>query len=164
MWLSIRLRRHGKEFSTGRKIWPDCSFTRDRSIFSLFHTELWTARRINFRTVKVVSWTDHLNARICNWSNRPIQGNPDSWVLEAGLRLKESRIQVLPTNTGVQYLESGIHSVESRIQNYPGFPYTRRSRKFVRCPVKAEYIVYDPMSEDWGEVCSRSHSYHYSLN
>ena len=36
----------------------------------------------------------------------------------------ESGIQVLLTNTGIQYLESGIHGVESRIQDCAGlFPY-----------------------------------------
>ena len=46
--------------------------------------------------------------------------NLESWVLESGIQLKESRIplmiriQVLLTNTEIQYLESRIHSVESR--------------------------------------------------
>ena len=87
--------------------------------------------------------------------------------LEPGLHLKESRIQVLLTKTGIQYLVSGIHSAESRIQNYPGFPYMRRDRKFVRCLwtlSRHKYIAHDPVSEDLGEVCSWSHSYHYSLN
>ena len=54
--------------------------------------------------------------------------------MESGISLKESgipqhlesRIQVLLTNTGIQYLESGIYSVESRIQDCPRFPYMGR--------------------------------------
>jgi len=46
--------RHGQmeldEFSTARKIWQDTSFTRDSSILRSIHKELWTARRLNFRT------------------------------------------------------------------------------------------------------------------
>ena len=59
--------------------------------------------------------------------------NPESWVLESGIQLKESEIPitiaiqnstVLQKNTWIQYLESGIHSVESRIQDCAGlFPY-----------------------------------------
>ena len=59
--------------------------------------------------------------------------NPESWVLESGIQIKESGIPitigiqnstVLQKNTGIQYLESGIHSVESRIQDCAGlFPY-----------------------------------------
>ena len=58
--------------------------------------------------------------------------NPESWVLESGIQIKESgnpitiAIQnstVLEKNTGIQYLESGIHNVESRIQDCAGlFP------------------------------------------
>ena len=53
--------------------------------------------------------------------------NPESWVFESGIQLKESGIpiiQVHVTKTGMQYLESGIHSMESRIQDCDGlFPY-----------------------------------------
>ena len=51
------------------------------------------------------------NPSFCNpeYSSR----NPKShWRLQ-------SRIQLLLTNTGIQYLESGIHSIESRIQDCP---------------------------------------------
>ena len=64
--------------------------------------------------------------KFCLW-------NPESWVLESGIQIKESGIPitigiqnstVLQKNTGIQYLESGIHSVESRIQDCAGlFPY-----------------------------------------
>ena len=57
--------------------------------------------------------------------------NPQSWALESGIQLNESksheqlqsRFQVPLTETGIQYLESGIHGVESRIQDCLGFPY-----------------------------------------
>ena len=58
--------------------------------------------------------------------------NPGFWNLEYSSRNPEShcrlesRIQVLLTNTGTQYLESGIHIVESRIQDCHGFPYMGR--------------------------------------
>ena len=52
--------------------------------------------------------------------------NLESWVLESGIQLKEFEIQVLLTNTGIQYLESRIHSVESRIEDCP-FPYMGRT-------------------------------------
>ena len=55
--------------------------------------------------------------------------NPEYWVLESRIQLKKSRIQltigiriqVLLTNSGIQYLESGIHSEESRIQDCLSF-------------------------------------------
>ena len=40
----------------------------------------------------------------------------------------ESRIQVLLTNAGIQYLESGVHSVESRIQDCSEFFYMARGK------------------------------------
>ena len=39
----------------------------------------------------------------------------------------ESRIQVLLTKTGIEYLESGIHSVEFTIQDCLGFPHIGRN-------------------------------------
>ena len=64
--------------------------------------------------------------KFCLW-------NPESWVLESGIQIKESGIPitigiqnstVLQKNTGIQHLESWIHSVESRIQDCAGlFPY-----------------------------------------
>ena len=48
--------------------------------------------------------------------------NPESCALE-------SRIRVLLTKTGIQYLESGTHGMESRTQDcLLGFQYKRRSR------------------------------------
>ena len=60
--------------------------------------------------------------------------NPESWALWSGIQVKESgipitrfrlesRIQVPPTMTAIQYLESGIHIVESKIQDCLGFAY-----------------------------------------
>ena len=48
--------------------------------------------------------------------------NTAQGISESPTRL-ESRIQVLLTKTGVQYLQSGIHCMESRIQDCPGFRY-----------------------------------------
>ena len=64
--------------------------------------------------------------------------NPESWVLDSGIQLKESGIPltigiqnpVLLTNTEIQYLESGIHSVDSRIQDCPEFHYMERNIVF----------------------------------
>ena len=39
--------------------------------------------------------------------------NAGFWVLQSRIQLKESRILVPLTKTGIQYLESGIHGVES---------------------------------------------------
>ena len=39
----------------------------------------------------------------------------------------ESRIEVLLTKTGIEYLESGIHSAESTIQDCLGFPHMDRN-------------------------------------
>ena len=53
--------------------------------------------------------------------------NPGLWNPEYSSRNSESptrlesRIQVLLTKTGVQYVQSGIHCMESRIQDCPGF-------------------------------------------
>ena len=46
--------------------------------------------------------------------------NPESWALEVGIQLKESRIPLLmtiqnPSSTEFQYQESSIQGVESRI-------------------------------------------------
>ena len=54
--------------------------------------------------------------------------NPESWALESGMELKESRIPLTivirnPSSTDmsvIQYLESGIHGLESRIQDCLG--------------------------------------------
>jgi len=57
--------------------------------------------------------------------------NPESWALESGIQLKESRIPIkieiqdlssTEKESGIQYLESGIHGVESRIEDCLGFP------------------------------------------
>ena len=56
-----------------------------------------------------------------------LKRNPGLWNPEYSSRNSESptrlesRIQVLLTKTGVQYLQSGIHCMESRIQDCPGF-------------------------------------------
>ena len=56
-------------FRPAKKIWPDTSFTRDRSVFFAVHTELWTAMRLNFRTVKVMLyWTIRRNTAL-QWRN-----------------------------------------------------------------------------------------------
>ena len=67
------------------------------------------------------------------WNLESWVGNPEyhSRNPESHERLK-SRIQVLLTNTGIQYQESGIHGVESRIQDCPGFPYMGRHTAEVR--------------------------------
>ena len=62
--------------------------------------------------------------------------NPESWVLEPGVQLKESGLTIAirienPSSTdkdwnrvpGIEYLESGIRDEESRIQDYRGFSY-----------------------------------------
>ena len=63
---------------------------------------------------------------VCLW-------NPESWVLESGIQLKESGIPLTigirnPSSTekesGIQFLESGIHRVESRISRL-SFDYLR---------------------------------------
>ena len=60
----------------------------------------------------------------------------ESWDLESGIQLKESRITLtigvqnpssIDKESEVQYLESGIHGVESGIKHCPGFPYTKRN-------------------------------------
>ena len=55
----------------------------------------------------------------------------ESEMLDFGIRNPtnklESRIQVLLTKTGIEYLESGIHSVESTIQDCLGFPHMDRN-------------------------------------
>ena len=38
------------------------------------------------------------------------------WVLESGIQLKESGIQIPLTMSGIQYLQSGIDSLESKIR------------------------------------------------
>ena len=51
---------------------------------------------------------------------------PKQWkflLVESRIQLKESGVQVPPTKTEVQYLESGIPSLESRIQDCLRFPY-----------------------------------------
>ena len=64
--------------------------------------------------------------------------NKESWALECGIQLKESRILLTigiwdPGSTDkesrIQYLESGIHGVESRIQDGLGFLYMWRRIK-----------------------------------
>ena len=54
--LTFRLRSHyTDESSTGWKIWPNTSFTTDRSkYFRYVHMEFWTARRLYFLTAKAV--------------------------------------------------------------------------------------------------------------
>ena len=54
--LTFRLRSHyTDETSSGWKIWPNTSFTPDRSkYFRYVHMELWTARRLYFLTAKAV--------------------------------------------------------------------------------------------------------------
>ena len=47
-------------------------------------------------------------------SGKILLENPESWALESGIQLKESRIQV--PGTGIQYLSSGI-------QDCLGLPY-----------------------------------------
>ena len=52
--------------------------------------------------------------------------NPESWVLESGIQLKESRIPLTigiqnPGSTEIQYLEYAVIGVESRIQDCIGF-------------------------------------------
>ena len=68
------------------------------------------------------------SGNFCFWNYIPESGQK---IEECGIQLKEfgiplttgkSRIQVLLTKTGIQYLESGIHGVESRIQDALGFP------------------------------------------
>ena len=49
--------------------------------------------------------------------------NLESWALEYGIQLKESRIQVQLTKTGIKCLDSGIHGIESRNQDCLGIPY-----------------------------------------
>ena len=51
-----------------------------------------------------------------------IRNDPRFWNPES-----HSRLVVLLTNSGIQYLQSGIHGLESRIQDCPGFSYTRRA-------------------------------------
>ena len=86
--------------------------------------------------------------------------------LEPGLHLKESRIQVLLTDWNPV---PNIRNPQRWIQN-PKLSWTslyEAGSKFVRCLWTLsihKYIAHDPVSEDLGEVCSRSHSYHYSLN
>ena len=49
---------------------PDTSFTHDRSIFFAVHTELWTAMRLDFRTVKVMLYeTIRRNTALQCWNN-----------------------------------------------------------------------------------------------
>ena len=56
--------------------------------------------------------------------------NPESWALKSGVQLKESGIPlvigILPTTTGIEYLESAIRDVASRIPGYLGLPYMGR--------------------------------------
>ena len=66
--------------------------------------------------------------------------NLESWALECGIQLNESRILLrigiqskMPLEkTGIKCLESGIHGVESRIQDYLGFPNMRRKAAHVK--------------------------------
>ena len=57
------------------------------------------------------------------------RNDPRFWNPEYNSRNPEShsRLVVLLTNSGIQYLQSGIHGLESRIQDCPGFSYTRRA-------------------------------------
>ena len=90
----------------------------------------------NLHLVAQVLPNSNLNFKPCCGIRNPRKfclWNPESWVLESGIQIKESGIPitigiqnstVLQKNTGIQYLESGIHSVESRIQDCAGlFPY-----------------------------------------
>ena len=64
--------------------------------------------------------------KICMW-------NPESWVLESGVQLKESGLPLAigienPSSTDEDWNrvpESGIRDVESRIPDYRGFSYMR---------------------------------------
>ena len=52
--------------------------------------------------------------------------NPQSWVLESGIQLKESRIPLTigiqnPGSTEIQYLEYVVNGVEPPIQDCIGF-------------------------------------------
>ena len=84
----------------------------------------------------------HTFLRFSRWNFSPHEGclwTPESRkillieseMLDFGIRNTtsklESRIQVLLTKTGIEYLESGIHSVESTIQECLGFPHMDRN-------------------------------------
>ena len=59
-----------KNFWPAKKIWPDTSFTRDRSIFFAVHKELWTAMRLNFGTVMVMLYqTIRRNTALQCWNS-----------------------------------------------------------------------------------------------
>jgi len=61
---------HLTNFRPPKKIWPHTSFTCDRSIFFAVHMELWTAMRLNFRTVKVMLYeTIRRNTALQCWNN-----------------------------------------------------------------------------------------------
>ena len=66
-------------------------------------------------------------------SFRPMQGNPDPWIVkfllvESGilLRIGIQNPSSSDKESGIQYLESGIHGVESRIQDCLRFLYVGR--------------------------------------
>ena len=70
----------------------------------------------------------------------------------------ESRIQVLLTKTGIEYLESGIHSVESTIQDCLGFPHMGRNFTSQAASINPWISHIQVKNEDdcvvWGMLCS----------
>ena len=107
----------------------------------------------------------HTFLRFSRWNFSPHEGclwtpesrkilRIESEMLDFGIRNTtsklESRIQVLLTKTGIEYLESGIHSVESTIQDCLGFPQAAPVNPWIsHIQVKNEVdcVV-------WGMLCS----------